>query len=373
MNIKIIKYLSIFLLIAVFSILNLRAEGVGGNKAELLNRTFGTPANTHFNINLISTWLYYDARGDINNAGNSGFVYPKGSNRAVFFQSGFIWGGVVDGEIRVGGTAYRTGMTPGWVENGVPASPDAADVRIYRVRPDYATGDVSSELADGDGVSIEAIRAQYELDWNQWPALYGAPYEDVDGDGAYDATVDIPGVPGADQTIWHVCNDFDPAQTDYLYGSLPMGLEVKYTFWGYNTAGALGSTMFRKYTMINKNIDGLDITDMYVSMWSDPDLGDASDDFTGCDTTLSLGFIYNANAFDAQYGYTPPAGGFDFFQGPIIDGLPSDEAIFKGQRVYGKINLPMSAYYFFINSDPVYTDPTQGEYARGTLGFYNLF
>jgi hypothetical protein len=373
MNIKIVKYLSIFLLIAVFSALNLRAEGVGGKKADALSRTFGEPANTHFNINLISTWLYSNAVSDINQAGNSGFVYPKGSNRAVFFTSGFIFGGVVQGEIRVGGTAYRTGMTAGAVINGVPEDPNADDVRIYRVRPDFATANLSFEVQDGDGVSQDAVRAQYELDWNNWPAAKGAPYEDVDGNGSYDPTVDIPGVPGSDQTIWHVCNDFDPGQTDYLYGSLPMGLEIQYTYWGYNTTGALGSTMFRKYLMINKNPDGLDFTDMYVSMWSDPDLGDASDDFAGCDTTTSLGFIYNANAYDAQYEYNPPAGGFDFFQGPIIDGAPSDEAIYKGQRVQGKINLGMSAFYFFINSDAVYTDPRQGEYARGTLGFYNLF
>ena len=373
MNIKIVKYLSIFFLIAVFSALNIRAEGVGGKKADALSRTFGEPANTHFNINLISTWLYSNAVSDINQSGNSGFVYPKGSNRAVFFTSGLIFGGVVQGEIRVGGTAYRTGMTAGAVINGVPEDPNADDVRIYRVRPDYATADLSFEVSDGDGPSEDAVRAQYELDWNNWPTAKGAPYEDVDGNGSYDPTVDIPGVPGADQTIWHVCNDFDPGQTDYLYGSLPMGLEIQYTYWGYNTTGALGSTMFRKYIIINKNPDGLDITDMYVSMWSDPDLGDASDDFVGCDTNTSLGYVYNAGAYDAQYEYNPPAGGFDFFQGPIIDGLPSDEAIYKGQRVQGKVNLGMSAFYFFINSDAVYTDPRQGEYARGTLGFYNLF
>lgn len=373
MNIKIVKYLSIFLLIAVFSVLNIRAEGVGGKKADALSRTFGEPANTHFNINLISTWLYSNAVSDINQSGNSGFVYPKGSNRAVFYTSGLIFGGVVQGEIRVGGTAYRTGMTAGAVINGVPEDPNADDVRIYRVRPDYATADLSFEVQDGDGPTETAVRAQYELDWNNWPADKGAPYEDVDGNGSYDATVDIPGVPGADQTVWHVCNDFDPGQTDYLYGSLPMGLEIQYTYWGYNTTGALGSTMFRKYIMINKNPDGLDITDMYVSMWSDPDLGDASDDFVGCDTNTSLGFVYNAGAYDAQYEYNPPAGGFDFFQGPMIDGAPGDEAIYKGQRVQGKINLGMSAFYFFINSDAVYTDPRQGEYARGTLGFYNLF
>ena len=372
MNIKIIKNFSIFLLIVLFSALSLHAEGVSGRKARALNRTFGEPANTHFNINKISTWIYYNGDSDLSQAGNSGFIFPKGSNKAVFYESGFVWGGKVQGEIRVGGSTYSSGVLPGRVVNGVPADPDAPDSRLFRVRPDYATASLASELADGDGASVEDIRAQYELDWNNWPAEWGAPFEDVDADGVYDPTVDIPGVPGADQTIWFVANDFDAGTTQLLYGSDPMGVEVQYTYWGYNTTGALGSTMFRKYLIINKNPDGLDFTDMYVSMWSDPDLGDASDDFVGCDTTLSLGYVYNANAYDAQYEFIPPAGGFDFFQGPIVDGDPTDEAIYKGKVVAGKKNLPMSAFYFFINSDAVYTDPALGE-TRGAQEFYNLF
>ena len=32
---------------------------------------------------------------------------------------------------------------------------------------------------------------------------------------------------------------------------------------------------------------------MYVSMWSDPDVGDSGDDYAGCDTVLSVSFAYN--------------------------------------------------------------------------------
>ena len=45
---------------------------------------------------------------------------------------------------------------------------------------------------------------------------------------------------------------------------------------------------------------------MYVSMWSDPDVGYAGDDFVGCDTLLNLGFAYNASASDAVYQPLPP-------------------------------------------------------------------
>lgn len=253
------------------------------------------------------------------------------------------------------------------------ANPNDPDVRIYRVRRDWEEGSVQAEIADGEGSEAD-IREQYRKDWYEWPASQGAPFEDVDGNGVYDPDVDIPGVPGADQTVWFVANDLDQAQTLFMYGSLPMGIEQQVTTWGYKATGALGNMIFRKFLIINKNAQQRPFEEMYVSMWSDPDLGDAGDDFVGCDTTLSLGYCYNANATDAVYNpFPPPAVGFDFFQGPMVDGAPTDTAIFKGHYRPGKKNLPMTAFYFFINSDPIYTDPTQGNYERGTLGFYNLF
>lgn len=374
MNIKLIRYLSVTLILIAFSTMAL-AKGGGVKRSTTLYKSLGEPVYTKININNISTWIKNDGETDINQNGNSGFVFPKGSNKTAVFQSGFLWGGRVDGQFRVGGSTYRQGTVPGRIlPDGQPANPQDPDVRIYRVRRDYKDGDLSAELADGDGPSIEAIRAQYEKDWNEWPASQGAPFEDVNGNGTYEPSVDIPGVPGADQTVWFVCNDLDPAQTDYMYGSLPMGIEEQVTVWGYKSTGALGNMIFRKFIIINKNPDQKPFTEMYVSMWSDIDDGDAGDDFAGCDTTLSLGYCYNANAVDAVYNpLPPPAVGFDFFQGPIVPGEATDKAIYKGKFVEGKKNLPMTAFYFFINGDPVYSDPDLGLYETGTLQWYNLF
>jgi hypothetical protein len=125
---------------------------------------------------------------------------------------------------------------------------------------------------------------------------------------------------------------------------------------------------------------------MYFSMWSDIDLGDAGDDYVGVDTTLSLQFCYNASATDATYApLPPPAVGFDFFQGPVVDGVAgedinkngvddaSDFGIFNNQVVGpGKINLPMTAAYYFANGDPNIGDPPQND-IDGSREFYNFF
>jgi hypothetical protein len=373
MNFKHLKYFLYFLLLTAVPMV--LAAG-NGEKTKRLSKTAGEPVYTKMNINQISTWVKNDGESDISQLGNSGFEYPKNSGKTAVFQSGFLWGGKVDGQIRVGGSVYRQGLVPGKLLNsGVPweqlqaEDPGASNVRIYRVRPDWSDGSVLAEINDGEGSESE-IRAQYETDWNEWPAADGAPFEDLDSNGVYDPAIDVPGVPGASQTIWFVANDADEEQTEFMYGSLPMGIEMQATLWAYNQAGALGSMLFRRYKIINKSSKSFE--DMYVSMWNDPDLGDASDDFVGCDTTLSMTFVYNANPVDATYGSQPAAAGFDFFQGPIVEGAPEDTAIFNNQYVIGKKNLPMTAHYFFINSDPIYTDPTQGVYTTGTIQWYNL-
>ena len=61
-----------------------------------------------------------------------------------------------------------------------------------------------------------ALLQQYWADWNNWPAAEGAPYTDVNHDGVYEPGVDIPGLPGADQTKWMVMNDVNPTFTHEL-------------------------------------------------------------------------------------------------------------------------------------------------------------
>jgi hypothetical protein len=126
--------------------------------------------------------------------------------------------------------------------------------------------------------------------------------------------------------------------------------------------------VFEKFKFINKGQNT--IKDMIVGYWSDTDLGDANDDFTGCDTALSLGYTYNGTNNDAIYGSPPPAIGYDFFQGPIIQGSATDSAKFLGTWRHGYRNLPMTAFSFYINGSAVYADPDLGVPA-GAEQFYN--
>ena len=138
-----------------------------------------------------------------------------------------------------------------------------------------------------------------------------------------------------DQVLWFVCSDADPTTTADLYGTEPMNIEMQMTLWGYNQPGAgLGQIVFKQTRIINRSSE--DITDAYISQWSDPDLGDYGNDLVGVDTSLSLMYAYNGEVEDAQYaafGLAPAAIGYDYFAGPKIPGEPTDTAIFNLQKL----------------------------------------
>ncbi len=354
-----------------------------------LYRVDGAPVSTLININNLAGWIRNDGWSARNpGTGNSGVYFPRGTTTAIY-QDGIVWGGNVnDGGsqvLRVGGQTYNIGTVGGRIISaGVAANPNDPDVRVYRIRRDYKTADLRQDAAelnnkalaavtDGD---MAAIRAQYETDWNEWPADQGAPYYDRDSIPGYNPAVDEPGIADADQVVWFVCNDLNTGKTNALYGSNPIGFELQVTLWGYNRTDPLANVYFKKFTFIYKGTattaPGSTVTDMYVGQWSDPDMGDSGDDFAGCDTSKSLVYVYNGNAIDnfyAAFGLKPPAVGYDFLQGPIVAGAPTDSAVFGLKRVYGKKNLPMTAAFYFA-AGGTYSDPPFTR--EGTVQWYNL-
>ena len=279
-----------------------------------------------------------------------------------------IWGAKVGKEIRVNGATYRYGLQAGKIlDNGEPDNPEDPRYRIFKIRKGWET------LPPGEQ------RNDFEADYNEWPVEDGAPWVDTDGDGLFTRGVDEPDFIG-DEVLWCVSNDMDPSRSTFTYGTLPMGLEQQTLVFGFQRTGDLGDMVFKKYTVINKGTTTL--REMYLCYWSDTDLGFANDDFTGCDTVLSLGYTYNGDNDDEDnYGPNPPSIGYDFFQGPIVPYDPNDPIIRRfnlpdsakfgdGWR-QGFTNLPMTGFTFYINeAGTIYEDPDLGT-AAGSIQFYN--
>jgi len=363
----------IMIFILTLPLKQLHANGGVRNKNNSSTKVSGVPSTTHFNINNISTRISNDGTCDNNpNPNLEGLIYPKGTNKTAVFESGFVWGGKVNGQIRVGGSTYTSGLQPGKIiKKGEAQNLQDPSARLFRVRSDFATADLSSEINDGEGTESQ-IRQQYQTDWDEWPAADGAPFKDNDGDGIYNPSVDVPGVPGSNVTIFYIANDLDSVRTKGLYGSPPVGLELHVTVWGYKQIAPFDNMIFKRYQVINKS--DTNYTDAYFGIWSDVDDGNASDDVDGCDTILNLGYTYNFKPDDNVYNpLPPPAVGFALLQGPIVNGNFNDIAKFNGRILYGKKNLPMTSFGYIFKNDPYpYSNPTLGGEYKGTIEMYNL-
>jgi hypothetical protein len=367
-------------------------------KSKGLQKTTTNDYYSWFTINNIFNWYGNNGDGSVNNStGQSGFEFPKGSGHTAIFEDGIIWGGIHKGrsDPKVGGSAYNQMLQAGVLTGYGTAttdptydSPTDAKYRLFRVRPDVTptTSFASVEKAMTDEAALinryssmtaQQCFDQYVKDWNEWPAQTAAnaaglaPFSDKNGNGIYDPAVDIPGQPGADQTLYYVANDMNATRTQGGYSSPPIGLEMHRTFWGYNLAGALGNTLFCSTLIINKS--GAPVDSMFLVQWADPDLGEAGDDFVGCDVSRSLGFVYNGQTFDATYGTAVPSSGYTFFQGPIVStGNQADSAVFRLKYRHGYQNLKMSAFVFFTQGNATFRDPIRGGDPAGDNEWYRL-
>src|SRR5262245_35348183 len=263
--------------------------------------------------------------------GNAGLVYPKGTDKTAIFASGLWIGARVNGAPRIAAAEYDQEFGGGQMVAGQADDPGGEnhDYIVYKV--------VRFQGSPDDTAHIERSSTSYPFadnlvhhSWSEYmhgaqPAgapwkLYKLPDPNSPGD-----SLDVPGPDGGtgngvlgDMMTWRVYNDADPEKHHAQPGTTqPLGVEVQQTTFAFNRQGALGLTIFLKYRIFNKGSNTLNNT--YVSLWADPDLGGFTDDLVGVDTTLSLGFVYNSTNRDQLYGAAPPALGYDFFRGPIVN------------------------------------------------------
>lgn len=387
-NMKKFKYLSlpgvqtslmiILTLLLAFSFNSLAKEKKNGKSKQhrVIQKVTSAPSQSLIDVGNITSWVRTDGLHYWNVASSWNGAYPNGASAGAIFSEGIMWGGIVnDGQspaVRVNGNTYQNGTA-------------AMLSQVYRVRSDYLTADLTQDAADffmesiGDVTpdQLKTIKEQYQKDWDNWPADQGAPYNDVNGDGKYDPSVDIPGIPGATQTLFIKYND---SNSNENYACIPIGLEISETYWAYSASGALGNIIFKKvdivYTGTANSAADSKIDSMYIAQWADPDVGNSGDDFAGCDTALNLCYAYSSGYTDAVYqglNLAPPAVGYDFLQGVSkYTGNPSDSAIFnlKWRHGYKYINpKPMSSSIYFA-SGGTWGDP-EFDY-NGGLEWYNM-
>ena len=324
--------------------------------------------NDHYNyidINEIMMWVSNNGDGSHSPlTDGNGFYWPGGklAKKSAIFEDGLIWGGMVNGEIRVNGNTHRQDLQAGKIlSGGIADNPDNPRYRVYKIRKDW------------DDFPLGPERETLERDYNEWPVADGAPWVDVNGDGVYSPGIDTPKFTG-DEMLWYVANDMDSARSLHTYASDPIGLEFQTTIFGYNLANDLADVVFKKYLIINKGSHTIE--DMIFGYFSDADLGDAGDDFVGCDISLNLGYCWNSDDNDgggtgSSYGTPPPAVGYILLQGPVVQSSITDSARFNGKWLRGYKNHLMTSFSPNFKGSPwlVFDPPPTRE---GAEQYYNL-
>ncbi|MBX2959925.1 MAG: T9SS type A sorting domain-containing protein [Flavobacteriales bacterium] len=180
---------------------------------------------------------------------------------------------------------------------------------------------------------VSAVDIQNHINGNgateailNWPAhgdvLKGqaedlAPFVDVDFDGFYNPSLgDYPKIKGQ-QAIYFIRN----SDRTLVSGFQKSELEFHGMVYAYDCPedSAINHTIFLDYTIYNRSTSTL--TDCYFGQWVDLDVGNANDDYIGCDVSRGTFYAYNGDDFDEDangvsgYGASPPFQGVTFLKG----------------------------------------------------------
>ncbi|MEM0962941.1 MAG: hypothetical protein AAGK21_10450, partial [Bacteroidota bacterium] len=324
------------------------------------------------------------------------YEVPAGSGLVSIFASGIWVGGEINGQLHFAGSTYSPWeYWPGPLDaNGLTTEERCAEFdRFWKVSID----DIRTFNATGsDPTADESL--------SRWPIAYGAPFfVDTNGNGRRDARLDddedgVPDEPRieldindagygtrqinlaagerpdiiGDQGIWWVMNDEGAGASHDWSQANTIRLEVRAQAFAFSTADALNNATFYRYQFFYRGSEPMENT--YLAIFSDPDLGEFNDDYVGSDPDLGLGFVYNGDDFDdggGGYGANPPALGYDFFQGPLVnaDGIDNDE---DGETDEADERLAIEKFFYFTNGGAGPTvDPNNGEEAYSYMrGFW---
>jgi hypothetical protein len=331
-----------------------------------------------------------DMHWDIGGTQNAMYEVPKGSGANSNFVSA-LWIGGLDNSNLLHGAAqtYRQAGSggdqfwPGPLDT-ISASIDTATALNYDKIWKVSYTDINTFIAAFNSGSVVATP-----DMLTWPA-HGtgnnsrnlAPFVDYNNDGLYNPNDgDYPKIKG-DQTLYFIFNDKLAAHTNTFAS---MGVEVQGMAYAYGCPTVvsgkpeLSYTTFYDYKIINRS--STNYHDVYVSMFSDVDLGYYADDYIGTNVTDNYGYAYNADANDETisaavgYGSYIPTQGFNIVKGPIAnlnDGIDNNNnGIVDETGEDCKLNK-LTYYNNNFAGTPLQTiDPENGqEYYNYMTGFW---
>ncbi len=309
--------------------------------------------------------------------GAAGLIWPSGAAQRLspIYTTGIFIGAksVISGnqkELRLAASMYNTHYSPG----NIPVNGQVPPLSVCNDSAfnGYLVSVTDQTLVNGGVRTKTAGGRTYTFNyspWSAWPVNLGAPYVEVNGVPGYQPgwNADRPGTGNGtarpSEMIFTVFMDYTNCNNDIHLselslpgGTLPLGVEVQQLAYAFDAEGFRDS-YFVRYKIINKSGKNWDST--YIGLINDADLGDASDDAGGCDSIKNIGFTYNFDNNDPDYGSAPPAVGYRLLQGPVIHtGINSDTAKLPCNTLIGYKMKMMSGHILFSNGGGnCYGDP----------------
>jgi hypothetical protein len=251
---------------------------------------------------------------DILESGNAHYQVPKrvGGPSGSFARSMWIGGLDASNQLHMAGNTYRQSGYDFWpgpldTVSGV-SSTNPNYQKIWKVDCNdintfvnaYNTGSVAASTY----TVPENILTYPGNDAGGFQHIM-SPFKDNNGDQLYNpvANGDYPLIRGHQQ-ILSIYNDNYATHTET--GALPMGVEVheqSYAYWepsAHDSMRAVNHTTFYYYTIYNRSNNNYH--DVYITDWTDADLGNYNDDYVGTDSLNQFAYMYNADNMDQNFG-----------------------------------------------------------------------
>ncbi|QOJ29122.1 MAG: hypothetical protein HRU80_09585 [Ignavibacteriales bacterium] len=181
--------------------------------------------------------------------------------------------------------------------------------RVYKIRKNW------------ENITYGTIRDNFELDYNEWPVEFGAPWEDRNNDGVFTRNLDNPKFLG-DEQLWFVSNFGDTNFIPYaglFFGDAYLKIEQQTLIYGFNRSNFLQDVVIIDLKFINKDIYSTDSTFIlfYGNNVPFSDRDSSNRPFAGIDTLNNLVYGYNKTNNNFFYGSPPPASGHLFLSTSI--------------------------------------------------------
>ncbi|MBS1685937.1 MAG: hypothetical protein JSS76_14400 [Bacteroidetes bacterium] len=365
---------------------------------------------------------------------SAAYEVPKGARgvaNAQAIYAGAIWVSGLDqgNNLKIAALTYRqnggSDYYSGPLDNN--GTTTLATCRVWdqhfpvwasQIKPFVAQYQVALSAAGGNPANVSISISTVSDSIKYWPAKGNpylaakgydvsgilAPFYDADGDGNYDpAHGDYPTIKQgginprsfdgycgnpktddltytknnayADEMVFWVTNDKGGVHNGTSSGA-PIGIQINNLAFAFQSSDEINSMTFYTYNILNKS--GAVLNKTYMSQYVDPDLGCPYNDRVGCDTSRSIGIMYNGvpqNTGNTPgysyvcdltgstacsngtigYGCDLPMLGVDFFEGPVDTITYPNPANPSGPRIHRQ--LGMTAFESYTNSNTATGDP----------------